>query len=62
MIWLTWRQFRVEALVAVVALAAVAVVLGVTNSHSATITAGGFLSHDHHPFDQHFYPYNENVF
>src|ERR1700733_9714998 len=47
MIWLTWRQFRVAALVAVVALVAVAIVLGVTNSHSATVTTGGFLSHDH---------------
>jgi hypothetical protein len=47
MIWLSWRQFRVPALVAVLALAAVAVVLGVTNAYSATATTGGFMSHDH---------------
>jgi hypothetical protein len=45
-IWLTWRQFRSSAAVAVVALGAVAVVLGVTDAqHAAATTA--FLSHDH---------------
>lgn len=47
MIWLTWRQFRVSALVAALALGVVAIVLGVTNTHSATVTGDGFLSHDH---------------
>src|SRR3984957_1662330 len=47
MIWLTCRQFRVQALVAVVALVAVAVVLGITNNPSAAVTASGFFSHDH---------------
>jgi ABC-type transport system involved in multi-copper enzyme maturation permease subunit len=33
MIWLTWRQFRVQAAVAVIFLAVAAVVLGMTGSH-----------------------------
>jgi ABC-2 family transporter protein len=33
MIWLTWRQFRIQAAVAVVFLAVAAVILGVTGSH-----------------------------
>jgi ABC-2 family transporter protein len=33
MIWLTWRQFRVQALVALTLLAAAAVILAVTGSH-----------------------------
>jgi hypothetical protein len=35
MIWLTWRQFRGQAIVAAAALAALAVVLGVTGPHLA---------------------------
>jgi hypothetical protein len=33
MIWLTWRQFRLQGAVAVIFLAAAAVILGVTGSH-----------------------------
>jgi len=35
MIWLTWRQFRAQAIVAAAALAAIAIVLGVTGAHLA---------------------------
>jgi hypothetical protein len=35
MVWLTWRQFRTQALVAAAAIAAVAVILGVTGPHLA---------------------------
>jgi len=50
MIWLTWRQFRVQAWVALAALAAVAITFAVTGSHlahlydtsgTATCQAGG---------------------
>jgi ABC-2 family transporter protein len=45
MIWLTWRQFRVQALTAATALAAVAILLGVTgpnmsNQYAASRLAG----------------------
>ena len=33
MIWLTWRQFRAQSIVAATALAATAVVLGLTGAH-----------------------------
>ncbi|MGO9489606.1 MAG: hypothetical protein ACLQBB_11325 [Solirubrobacteraceae bacterium] len=33
MIWLTWRQFRVQAAIAVIFLALAAVILGITGSH-----------------------------
>jgi hypothetical protein len=41
MIWLTWRQFRVPAIVAVTALAVAAILLASTNP------GGGYFSHDH---------------
>ncbi len=47
MIWLTWRQFRVPALVAAVMLVVAAIVLGLTNTHPSAVTNDGFLSHDH---------------
>jgi len=37
MIWLTWRQFRAQAITAVVALALFAIVLAVTESHMASL-------------------------
>jgi hypothetical protein len=42
MIWLTWRQFRISAVVAAAALAVIAAVLGVTHQ-----SGGGYVSHDH---------------
>jgi hypothetical protein len=36
MIWLTWRQFRVQALTAAAALVAFAIVLAATGPHLAT--------------------------
>jgi hypothetical protein len=42
MIWLTWRQFRVQALTAAAVLAAVAILLGATGLHLASLyTASG---------------------
>jgi len=41
MSWLTWRQFRVSAIVATLALAGMAILLASTHS------GGGYLSHDH---------------
>jgi hypothetical protein len=41
MIWLTWRQFRISAVVAAAALAVIATLLGAIQG------GGGFLSHDH---------------
>ena len=35
MIWLTWRQFRTQAIVAAAALAVIAIALGVTGPHLA---------------------------
>ena len=37
MIWLTWRQFRLPAIVALGALAVVAVILAITGPHIADI-------------------------
>jgi hypothetical protein len=37
MVWLTWRQFRVQAIVAGAALAAIAVTLGLTGPHLAAL-------------------------
>jgi len=42
MIWLTWRQFRVSAVLAATTLAVIAILLGSTHPGG-----GGFLSHDH---------------
>jgi len=42
MIWLTWRQFRISAVVAVAGLAAIAIVLAATHP-----SGDGTLSHDH---------------
>jgi hypothetical protein len=39
MIWLTWRQFRAQAVTAVAALAAFAILLAVTESHIASLYA-----------------------
>ena len=37
MIWLTWRQFRVQALTAAAALAAFAILLAATGPHLASL-------------------------
>jgi hypothetical protein len=37
MIWLTWRQFRVQALTAAAALVAVTILLGATGPHLASL-------------------------
>jgi ABC-type transport system involved in multi-copper enzyme maturation permease subunit len=47
MIWLTWRQFRTPAVVALAALAVIAVALGISNPHPPAADANGFLSHYH---------------
>jgi len=44
MIWLTWRQFRVQALTAAAVLAAVAILLGVTGPHMASLYAASGLA------------------
>src|ERR1035438_2530364 len=45
MIWLTWRQFRAQAVTAAAALAAFAVLLAVTGPHLASLyTASGITS------------------
>ncbi len=45
MIWLTWRQFRPQAIVAAAALAAVAIALAVTGPHLASLyTTNGLAS------------------
>jgi hypothetical protein len=44
MIWLTWRQFRVQALTAATVLAAVAILLGVTGPHMASLYAASGLA------------------
>ena len=44
MIWLTWRQFRVQALTAATALIAVAVLLGTTGPHLAGLYAASGLA------------------
>lgn len=43
MIWLTWRQFRAQAITAAAALAAVAIALGLTGSHLAGLYRGSGL-------------------
>lgn len=43
MIWLTWRQFRIQAIVAGAALAVVALALAVTRPHLAGLYAGSGL-------------------
>ena len=47
MIWLTWRQFRVQALTAATALAAVAILLGVTGPPMANRYAASGLAGCH---------------
>ena len=47
MMWLTWRQFRGQAVVAAAALAALAVVLGVTGPHLAHLYAASGLAGCH---------------
>ncbi len=47
MIWLTWRQFRVQALTAAAVLAAVAILLGVTGSHLASLYAASGITGCH---------------
>ena len=47
MIWLTWRQFRVQALTAAAALAAAAILLGVTGPRLASRYAGSGLAGCH---------------
>jgi len=44
MIWLTWRQFRVQALTAAAALIAVAILLGTTGPHLASLYAASGLT------------------
>ena len=46
MMWLTWRQFRAPAALAAAALGVMALLLGITNTHPATVS-NGFLSHYH---------------
>jgi ABC-type transport system involved in multi-copper enzyme maturation permease subunit len=47
MIWLTWRQFRAQAITAVAALAAFAILLAVTESHIASLYAASGLASCH---------------
>jgi hypothetical protein len=47
MIWLTWRQFRAQAITAVAALAVFAILLAVTESHMASLYAGSGLTSCH---------------
>jgi hypothetical protein len=47
MIWLAWRQFRTQAVVAVAALAAFAILLAATGPHLASLYAGSGLSGCH---------------
>ena len=47
MIWLTWRQFRAQALTAAAALAAFAVLLAVTGPHLASLYANSGISGCH---------------
>ena len=37
MMWLTWRQFRAQAITAIAALAAFAIALALTESHMASM-------------------------
>ena len=47
MIWLTWRQFRAQAITAAAALAAFAIVLAATESHMSSLYAASGLSSCH---------------
>jgi hypothetical protein len=47
MIWLTWRQFRTQAVVAAAALSAFAILLAVTEPHLASLYAASGLSSCH---------------
>ena len=47
MIWLTWRQFRVQALTAVAALAAFAILLAATGPHLASLYAASAITGCH---------------
>jgi ABC-2 family transporter len=47
MIWLTWRQFRAQSVVAAAALAATAVVLGLTAAHLAHLYAAAGVASCH---------------
>src|SRR6266704_3304159 len=47
MIWLTWRQFRVQAITAVATLAAFAVLLAVTGPHLASLYAASGITGCH---------------
>jgi len=47
MIWLTWRQFRIQAVAAIAALAAFAVLLAVTGPHLASLYAASRISGCH---------------
>ena len=47
MIWLTWRQFRVQALTAAAALAAFAILLAVTGPHLASLYAASTITGCH---------------
>src|SRR5580700_4953026 len=46
MMWLTWRQFRAPAALAAAALGVMALLLGITNTHPATVSSG-FMTHYH---------------
>jgi hypothetical protein len=47
MIWLTWRQFRVQALIAAAALAAFAILLAATGPHLASLYAASAITGCH---------------
>jgi ABC-type transport system involved in multi-copper enzyme maturation permease subunit len=47
MIWLTWRQFRAQAITAVAALAAFAILLAVTESRMSSLYAGSGIAGCH---------------
>ena len=47
MIWLTWRQFRVQALTAAAALAAFAILLAATGPHLASLYAASAITSCH---------------
>ena len=47
MIWLTWRQFRAQALTAAAALAAFAILLGATGPHLASLYAASGITGCH---------------
>jgi len=47
MIWLTWRQFRAQAITAVAALAAFAILLAVTESHMASLYSASGITGCH---------------